>query len=87
MPAYTYECEKCGEIYDRVWNKIADHANGPDCCFEPTKQIILRPPIIDPRLGLDPDSFPTMGDKWANRQEQRLKKAQRRDSPEPESWF
>jgi len=41
-------------------------------CNGPTRRLIGSF-TIDPKLGLDPASYPTMGDKWARIRRQRAK--------------
>ena len=70
---YDFECpsESCANKFE----EFADWSNPVpvNCplCGEPSKRLISAP-RIDPRLGLDPTGFPTMGDKWAKVRRQRV---------------
>jgi putative FmdB family regulatory protein len=60
-----YECKGCGHEFEELADR--DNPNSVKCplCgqFNPTR--LITGTRIDPRLGLDPTGFPTMGDKWA----------------------
>lgn len=71
-----YECQECGHVFE----ELADRDARIPCpvCNAPSKRLIAAP-RIDPRLGLDPEGFPTMADKWARVRRQRAKIESSRD--------
>jgi putative FmdB family regulatory protein len=75
---YDYECLEaaCGHTFE----ELAKYEDAVPCplCEGPTRRLVGAP-TIDPRLGLDPASFPTMGDKWARIRRQRAKIESSRD--------
>lgn len=50
MPTYSYKCQECGSEKDAI-RRIADRKNGPDCCGQTMKQVIVAPMIQAQILG------------------------------------
>ncbi len=71
MILYSYYCLPCLNVFDD-WAKLADYDKPAECplCgnFAPRKRTF---PTIDPKLGLDRDSFPSMALKWERIRKQR----------------
>lgn len=65
-----YECPQ-GHVTEHFihTDNMADPVLCPACSEVSVK--LIGAPTIDPRLGLDPDGFPTMGAKWAAKRYQR----------------
>lgn len=73
MPLMMFDflCTLCGEEFeDLIEREHPDPVKCPLCGSSQTQRLITGT-RIDPKLGVDPDSFPTMGDKWARKQRQR----------------
>jgi putative FmdB family regulatory protein len=69
---FDFECPHCGYGFEEFVNTNSpETVNCPECATPATKQITGG--RIDPRLGVDANAFPTMGDKWARVREQRQK--------------
>lgn len=72
---WDFECQNhvtCNHTFEEMV-KYED-ASSVLCprCNGPTTRLIGTP-MIDPKLGLDAASYPTMGDKWARIRRQRQK--------------
>lgn len=81
LRTYDYECKdaRCGTTFEElVRYEDADKQRCP-VCNGPTRRLIGAP-RIDPKLGLDAASWPTMGDKWARIRRQRKQIESKRDS-------
>lgn len=78
MILFDFRCNTCTHVFEELVNRDSpEPVKCPSCGqFDTTRQIGSF--TIDPRLGLDPDSFPTMGDKWAKKREQRHRLESRR---------
>lgn len=64
---FDYECADCSTVFEElVYLDSPDSVNCPRCDGSSTKRLISAP-RIDPKLGVDAESFPTMGDKWARK--------------------
>ena len=64
---FDYECLECSKIFEELIHMGNPEAvNCPQCSSSSTKRM-LSAPRIDPKLGLDPIGFPTMGDRWAKK--------------------
>ena len=73
-----YECS-CGKIFEELADPSApEKVKCPGCCQFGTATRLLCAPRIDPRLGVDAESFPSMGDKWVRRRQQHQKIEERR---------
>jgi putative FmdB family regulatory protein len=69
---FDHECPECGHQFEEFVNTGSpETVNCPECTAPATK--LITGTTIDPRLGVDADRFPTMGDKWARVREQRQK--------------
>ncbi len=67
---------QCPNQEHPVFEELSDTNSGdpvlcPQCFLISTRQ--LSAGRIDPKLGLDATSYPTMGDKWAKMRTQRQK--------------
>lgn len=79
MILFDFECSDCTHKFEELVNRDSpEPVKCPSCDQFNTKRLIGSF-TIDPRLGLDPVSFPTMGDKWAKKREQRYRVESRRD--------
>ena len=80
---FVFQCRSadCGHNFDEYVKYDDIPTVKCPLCGSDTRRLITAP-MIDPRLGLDPSSFPTMGDKWARVREQRAKIESRRDPEE-----
>jgi len=68
---FDYLCTLCGDEFEELVER--EHPDPVKCplCGSSKTQRLITGTHIDPRLGLDAASFPTMGDKWARKQRQR----------------
>jgi putative FmdB family regulatory protein len=75
---FDFRCNLCTNTFEElVYRDSPEPVKCPSCGeFDTVRQIGSF--TIDPRLGLDPDGFPTMGDKWAKKREQRYRLETRR---------
>ncbi len=71
MILYSYHCAQCKHDFD-AFAPLAKYDRAAPCplCggFAPRRRVC---PTIDPKLGLDRDSFPSMALKWEKKQRQR----------------
>ena len=78
---FEFRCaaDACGLVFDEyvAYDDIPS-VKCPSCASDTVRQLCA--PRIDPRLGLDPASFPTMADKWARIRRQQAKIESSRDS-------
>jgi len=65
MPTYDYRCSQ-GHVFERLV-KIADREHAQCDCGESADLVILRGPIIDPKMGVSGD-FPSLAAKWTKKQ-------------------
>lgn len=65
MPFYDYKCED-GHVYEEMHSPSTYDECGP-CpqCGKTGARVVLVAAHLDYRMGVDPDGFPTMADKWA----------------------
>lgn len=64
---FDFSCDDCAHVFEElIYTDNPESVNCPWCGSGSTRRL-LSAPRIDPRLGLDPDGFPTMGDKWAKK--------------------
>jgi putative FmdB family regulatory protein len=77
---FDFECldAACGHNFEELVKYEDSDAIRCPLCNSPTRRLIGAP-TIDPRLGLDAASFPTMADKWARVRRQRAKIESKRD--------
>lgn len=75
-----FECSNCTHVFEdftgpEIWC--------PECGSKAVTRLITGT-RLDPRLGVNPDSFPTMGDKWARvrKQKQQIDAKRARDHGE-----
>lgn len=82
---FDYQCDVCfNEFEELVDRDNPGTVKCPVCDSSKTRRLVTGT-RIDPRLGVDPDSFPTMGDKWARKQRQRkATEMKRRESHGPD---
>lgn len=68
---FDFRCqsEVCKHKFTDMVKPDVFQAACPECGGESKR--LISAPRLDPRLGLDPESFPTMGDKWAKKHRQR----------------
>lgn len=78
MILYEWRCNdaKCNTKFDAMAPMSQKVATCPVCGGQARR--LISSPRIDPKLGVDPDGFPTMGDKWAKKMEQQAIRAKRR---------
>lgn len=77
---FDHECQKCAHVFEELVDRDSpDPVKCPSCNQLDTKRLIGSF-MIDPKMGLDAASFPTMGDRWANMREQRRRAESRRMS-------
>lgn len=68
---YEWRCEDCGTKFSDLAKPEVQSVTHEGCGG--TAPRVLSSGHIDPRLGVDPDGFPTMADKWARTHRQRAK--------------
>lgn len=75
----------CNHVYDDMVHSEQYTGVCTKCGGESRR--LVSTPRLDPRMGLDPDGFPTMGDRWAQRHEQarRIDEAREREHG-PDAW-
>jgi len=68
---FDFECRTCTLIFEDMVELESEV--GPTCpkCDAVNAKRLISGTRLDPRLGLDPTGFPTMGDKWAQVRRQR----------------
>ena len=67
MILYRYECENCS-VTSEQWSPMEERNQQLCSTCGLQLKLLICPVTIDPDLGWkDPDSFPTLADKWANR--------------------
>lgn len=82
---YDFRCTSCTSVFDDMVKSDVFEAICPECGETGTR--LVSRPRLDPRLGVDADGFPTMGDKWARTRVQRKKVEERREREHgPDSW-
>lgn len=83
--AFDFRCQQCTAVFDDMVKPDVYEAPCPSCGATGVRLVSM--PRIDPRLGTDPDGFPTMADKWAKTHEQRKRVEERREREHgPDSW-
>ena len=72
MP-FDFRCndESCNTKFEEWVNSKQKESHCPECGG--TARRLLSSFTIDPRLGLDPEGFPTMGDAWAKKHRDKAK--------------
>jgi putative FmdB family regulatory protein len=76
---YDFLCKGCGETFEDLIDPVDGEKPVCGYCGSTDATRLISAARIDPRLGLDPDAFPTMGDKWARIRRQRAKIENSRD--------
>ena len=76
MPMYDYVCE-AGHVFEEINSVNKRHATSCECGSAATMHI-LNAPVIDPRMGVDPD-FPTAAAQW-DRKQRRKSTGQMKDA-------
>ncbi len=76
---FDHQCRSCSTVFEEF--VYTEATSGPDCpdCGATDAERLIGAPRLDPRMGLDPTSFPTMGDKWAKVRRQRQQIERKRD--------
>lgn len=70
---YDFECSTCRHEFEEFKDTNSDALIAcPRCGWDNTTKLISGT-RIDPKLGVDANSFSTMGDRWARIREQRQK--------------
>lgn len=75
---YDYRCEHCGHAFEALVEVQERHTQPCSECHGSAKQAIRSVPMLDPRMGLDPD-FPTAYRNWGTKHE-KLADGRMRDS-------
>lgn len=68
---YDWRCTGCQTKFEDMAKSDVKQIPCPEC-GEVANRLIACP-RLDPRMGLDPEGNPTMGDKWAKVREQRAR--------------
>lgn len=77
---FDYKCRDCDDVFEELVNRDnPGKVKCPNCKTSNTDRQLCAP-RLDPKLGLDAEGFPTMGDKWARIRRQRAKIENGRDS-------
>lgn len=71
MILYDFECRSCGAVFEELTPRNVHDVECPECGGRAFR--LVSAPRIDPKLGVNADAFPTMGDRWARVREQRAK--------------
>lgn len=71
MLLFDFQCTRCADTFEELVQKDVKNLECPRCGYVANR--LISAPRMDPRLGVDPDHFPTMGDRWAKVREQRQK--------------
>ncbi len=69
MILFDFRCTACAHAFDDLVKSDVHSIPCPKCASEAKR--LISAPRLDPRMGLDPDGCPTMGDKWARVRKQR----------------
>lgn len=65
---YDYSCEHCGHSFEALVEVEERKFQSCPECDGRAKQALRKVPMLDPRMGIDPD-FPTAYRNWANKHE------------------
>ena len=68
---FDFRCKLCGYRFEDLVKSDTFSLPCPECGGDGTR--LISAPRLDPRMGLDPEGNPTMGDKWAKTREQRAR--------------
>lgn len=75
---WDFQCRKCNEVFEEYADPEQDEVPCPVCgTANPIR--LIGATRMDPRLGVDAASFPTLGDKWARIRRQRAQIERSRD--------
>lgn len=79
-----YECQACGHIFEELADRDAPETVKCNTCGKFQCRRLITGTRVDYRLGVDPGSWPTMGDKWArmHRQKTEQERKQKREHGE-----
>jgi putative FmdB family regulatory protein len=61
---FDFRCLSCNNVFDDMVKPNVYEAPCPECGSSNVTRL-MSAPRLDPRMGLDPEGNPTMGDKWA----------------------
>lgn len=87
MILYDFTCDKCEKTHNELvqsWRVRTIPC--PDCGDNMRRELCA--PIMDPKLGIYPDAFPSTGRQWAKRHEHhaRMEKRQEREHGTYNTW-
>ncbi len=68
---YDFRCTSCEHKFDDLVKSDVFSIPCPKCSGEAKR--LISTPRFDPRMGLDPEGNPTMGDRWAKIRKQRAR--------------
>lgn len=66
---YDFRCTNCQLKFDTMVKSDVYLAPCPDCGSDGKR--LISTPRLDPKMGIDAEGNPTMGDKWAKIRKQR----------------
>lgn len=79
---FSYECRTCSQEFEELVDR--DNPGTVNClkCGSTNTHRLVTGGRIDPKLGVDAESWPTMGDRWARirRQRKQIEDKQARDN-------
>lgn len=75
---YEYECKSCGLLFEKYGIKLSNCDKPCECphCKGEGERRISMPHFAYQKMGLDAESFPTAGDKWARIHEKEGKRSE-----------
>lgn len=75
---YEWRCTdaSCNTKFDEMAKPDVQTSICPECGSVANRAVSMG--RIDPKLGADPEGFPTMADKWARKIEAKTREAERR---------
>jgi len=78
---FDHRCGRCSKIFEElVQRDTPSVVTCPHCQYLGHAERLLSAPRLDTRLGVDPISFPTLGDKWERNRKQHQRIEERRKS-------
>ena len=66
---FGFRCTDCSAQFDDMVKPDVHEATCPECGAVGKR--LVSAPRLDPKMGLDPEGNPTMGDRWAKIRKQR----------------
>lgn len=66
---FDFRCVDCEQKFDDLVKPDVQQAPCPNCSGIGKR--LVSAPRLDPKMGLDPEGNPTMGDRWAKIRKQR----------------